>query len=198
MASHASGALPDGTVLPMTTPSSHPCHYLVATSSGCAYVRVVGLGSMLTCPPLREFLESLRQRGIQQFIFDLSDCVGFDSTFMGLLIGFSHAARRGDPASVAGEGRVPARSRVVVVNSSAHHRKLLESVGVNRVIELCSSEVAFPEIKLRRLKTPAVGFEQQLRQMIRSHESLIELDSSNEKKFGSFLEEVRKDLARNR
>ncbi|MCW8131488.1 MAG: STAS domain-containing protein [Planctomycetota bacterium] len=50
-------------------------------------IRVVGMGNMATAPALDDFLDGERQDGFRRFLFDMSQCRGLDSTFMGCMIG---------------------------------------------------------------------------------------------------------------
>lgn len=192
-------------------------HYLVTANLGAVYVRVVGLGSMNNCFSLQDFLQDLKTKGYAQFIFDLKECRGFDSTFMGVLIGLAGQARslssdaessdsseettEAETAEAADASRESSASvaderRVIIVNCGDEQRKLLQSVGVDRVVRVCDQFVSFPEIKLTRLKGQQVGVEQQLKRIVKAHQDLIELDSANEEKFGAFLNLVKTELHR--
>ena len=184
----------------MSSSSATQGHYLVAASGQSVYIRVVGLASMNNCGPLEKFLDEFRSRGgCTQYIFDFSECFGFDSTFMGLLIGFAlrgqhdpgEASDRVGETESQGAGR---NSEVVVVNASDGHRQQLRSVGVDRVVDLCLQPVSFPPIRLTRLADAMQSVDQHLRRMVRAHESLIEVDSRNRERFGAFLDMVRKEL----
>ena len=60
----------------------------------------------------QQFANHLLAQGYPKFIFDLASCDGFDSTFMGIVLGIRQAGRL-----------------VVIVNTSAMHRKTLGEVG---------------------------------------------------------------------
>lgn len=169
----------------MISQSTSKGHYLVATSGGSAYVRVEGLGTMQNCAPLQDFLEDLRSRGCGQFIFDLSDCRGFDSSFLGTLVGVARQRR---------EDGVNGKPRVIILNASEEQRRLIVSVGVDRLVEICTRLVQFPSVKLRRLDDRAVPVDSHLQSLVRAHQDLIELDERNEEKFGAFVRLARKEM----
>ena len=196
-------------------------HYLVTANLGTVYVQVVGLGSMNNCFSLQDFLHDLHGKGYCQFIFDLKECRGFDSSFMGVLIGLCNR-RSSEPSGSTGAPSSPSPSnisastsdgdgqggtssdpgarsashRVIIVNCSDEQRKLLSSVGVDRVVELCQQPINFPvpEAKLSRVKQEPVGVERQLRSIVKAHQDLIQLEGANEEKFGAFVNLVKQEL----
>ena len=190
------GAFAQGVLYPQTDGRDT---YLVATTPGSIYIRLVGLCTMNNCTPLQEFLEAQALKGGREFIFDFSTARGFDSTFMGILIGFSLGERAFEDeawgsANTDEAGAQRERCRVILVNLSPEFRKLLASVGVDRVVEFCDLKQAAPDIKLTRLKGSAVSADQRLARVVKAHEHLVQLDKRNEQKFGLFLEMVKKEL----
>ena len=80
-------------------------HLQVARGSDLVVVRVVGTGNMITAPVLSEFMEHEVSSGFKRFVFDLSQCRGLDSTFMGCMVGL-HNSIRGDES---GDSQKPVR-----------------------------------------------------------------------------------------
>jgi len=156
-------------------------HYLVAAAHESFYVRVVGLATMTNSVGLQEALGDLRRRGYRRFIFDLGSCSGFDSTFMGILIGVAL-----DGAPGAGPGPTPPASgtperdtstsnsaAVVLVNASDTHTRLLAGVGIDRLVRVHQEPVRFPEEELRRLDDPPADPLRRIRSMVTAHENLV-------------------------
>ena len=85
---------------------------------------------------------------------------------------------------------------MIIVNCSDEQRKLLSSVGVDRVVELCQQPINFPvpEAKLSRVKQEPVGVERQLRSIVKAHQDVIQLDGANEEKYGAFVNLVKQEL----
>ena len=68
---------------------------------------------MLNAPALAEFADIQRAQGYQRFVFDLAECRGLDSTFMGSIVGLVHALRRASPGAAhptAATPEAPGRS----------------------------------------------------------------------------------------
>jgi hypothetical protein len=162
---------------PNTTSDDRQGHFLVATSDLVAYIRVVGLGTMNNTISLKQFLEHLQERGFHRFVFDLSECSGFDSTFMGILLGLAL-------------GQIS----VVVVNANRAQKKLLSEVGIHRVIRLCEDRMPPPDVTLKRLEFSPVDHRTRTRTMLEAHENLVSLDEKNRQKFGVFLDLLRGEL----
>jgi hypothetical protein len=160
-------------------------HYLLAYGPEGVYIRVVGLASMNNCTLLGEVLSGLRAEGFQRLMFDLAACSGFDSTFMGLLLGLTR------PEDGADEGPGAA---VVLVNASPEHRRLLAEVGVDRLVRLLAEPLEFPQTELRRLEEQPVAPQRRIRSIFSAHENLVRLGGANVEKFGSILESLRREL----
>jgi len=163
-------------------PKSAP--FQIARSQDAIYVRVTGLGSMHNASALDAFAEREIEEGAQQFILDLSDCTGVDSTFMGTLLGLSNRVRELD----AGAG-------IALINVDDHARKQLSSVGVDAFVTLVPGETPLPrKLKLTELSTEPVSDRERLKLMVRAHKDLVSADSRNEAKFGAFLSAIVAEL----
>ena len=164
----------------MSAPRQQRDCYYVAASSEAVYVRVEGLASLNNCTPLLEYLEELHSRELDEFIFDLSSCQGFDSTFMGTLVGLvmnpvkntsefasEHlgGSNAGDASSVS-----QSRPRVILLNLTREHKKILSEVGVDRLVDVCNGAIPNPSIKLKRLENRQVSKESHLRKVFKAHE----------------------------
>jgi hypothetical protein len=179
-------------------------HFLVAATPDSFYIRVVGLATMLNSVGLQETLEDLLGRGIKKFLFDLESCTGFDSTFMGILLGIAlprdgergngnghgHGNGNGN-GNGNGSGAVPT---VIVLNSSAAHVKLLSGVGIDRVVRLHPGTVKVPPLELKKLEDSPVEPVRRIRSMVTAHDSLVRLGGANVEQFGAMLDALKREL----
>lgn len=155
---------------------------LVARDGATAFVRVIGLANLRIAPMLDAFLIAERGSGMRQACFDLAECSGMDSTFMGLLVGHHQ-----DLAAAGG--------RLLVVRSSEHNRHLLDMLGVSSVIQV--ADCAVPELDFIPLDaTSVLGHAERAALVSRAHRHLSELSEANRAKFASLLAAVEADLAR--
>ena len=152
-------------------------YFLVAASDDIVYSRVVGLGTMNNSIAFQQFIMNLERKAERKFIFDLSQCDGFDSTFMGILLGISREAKL-----------------VVLVNALEEHSRILSEVGIDRMVHLCDSPVELPAIELQRLESRVVSHDERQRVVLNAHENLVRLDSRNEEEFGQFVDLLRDEL----
>ncbi len=158
-------------------PGSSQGQFLVAIQDGVVYSRVVGLGTMNNSIAFQRFVGHVGDEGFERFIFDLSSCTGFDSTFMGILLGVVH---RG--------------GRVVLVNTSPRHVRILSEVGIDTVVRIREGQTVLPAIPLQKLDQKPIQQEARLRAILQAHENLVRHDPRNAEKFDAFVRLMRKEL----
>ena len=155
--------------------------YLVARLGKTVFVRSVGLANMKNAPMLDSFLREELAQGVSLVCVDLSTCSGMDSTFMGLLVGFSQELVR-------------VQGQLVVVNPTAQNLKLLDMLGVSEVLAVVAqtdpAELEFVVIPAN----PAVSPLQRLEIIKRAHQHLANINASNQAKFSAFISALEGDL----
>jgi anti-sigma B factor antagonist len=163
--------------------------FKIARSGDSIYVRVVGLATMANSTTFKDFADRMQAEGYRTFYVDLADCRGVDSTFMGLLLGLSHA----QPA--AGGGRGERRDALVILNANAHCRKQMESIGLHRLLRIEAEPAELPEdLALHDLPEAEASPIQRLKLIMKAHQDLIAIDKKNEERFGAFLKDIQKNL----
>jgi len=155
--------------------------YEVAVGRRAVYVRVHGLASMNNCLCVRDFIEDMLQSDHGFIIVDLRECVGMDSTFMGVLAGAATFGKEG------------ARPGVAVVNAGETLAGLLKSVGISELVFIDPEPFATPEIDFFRLEEQP-GEEARLACIRAAHKKLIEVGEANEKLFGPFLAALESEM----
>ena len=159
--------------------------YQVARLGSTVFVRSVGLANMKNAPMLDSFLREVIRHGALLVCVDLSSCSGMDSTFMGLLVGFSQELSE-------------VKGRLVVVNPTEQNQRLLDMLGVSEVLPVVAqsspTELEFVVIPASPLVSPL----QRLEIIQRAHQHLIELNQANVTKFSVFLEMLEADLEKHR
>ncbi len=98
---------------------------------------------------------------------DLSECTYMDSTFLGLLAGFSKKLK-----NISG-------GRLYVQNADAQCTQLLHSMGLDRIMDINTSVVPFPENMETLDGNPDITPEL----LLDAHEDLMELSRENTDKF---------------
>jgi anti-anti-sigma factor len=163
----------------------------VAVCGDAAMVRVGGRGSFKMGSSLKGFATAaFEQRGCRRLLFDMEECVTMDSTFMGVIAGLALRLRR------AGSGRV------ALINLSPKTSALLETLGLNRLIDAYGCGDAPQELGecLGRLREmPAMdlkddGKDKGLERMLTAHEDLVRAAPENSERFRDVIGYLRKDM----
>jgi anti-sigma B factor antagonist len=166
-------------------------------SVGCAnsrvYVRVVGRGTFQNSQPLRRFaLEKIGQ-GQEEFVVDLGQCQGMDSTFLGVLAGIGLRLRQNNHTTT-----------VHVVSISSRNLELLQTLGLDRLFTMNSSaptplaETAYhklPDTDLTQVTHP-LDKDETTDLMIEAHDNLIRADERNATKFKELARSLREAVER--
>jgi anti-anti-sigma regulatory factor len=168
-------------------------------SVGCAgnrvYVRVVGRGTFQNSQPLRLFALQKIDQGQREFVVDLGQCQGMDSTFLGVLAGIGlHLRQNGKLATVH------------IVNISPRNLELLQTLGLDRLLTTNSStppplaEAGYrklPDTDLTQLTHPP-GKDETTDLMIEAHDNLVRADKHNAPKFRELTRFLRESIERRR
>ncbi len=159
-------------------------NYLVARLGGTVFVRSLGLANMKNSPMLSAFLQEMLEQGVTVVCVDLSSCTGMDSTFMGLLVGFSQTLVRKN-------------GKLVVVNPSETNLRLLDMLGVSEVLPVVAQ--TDPANDLEFIKIPAnpmISPIQRMELIKQAHHNLVALNEANHAKFSAFLKALDSDLVK--
>jgi len=166
---------------------------LVAIAKDTAFVRVQGRGSFKVSTAMKEFVAAAIERGCQRMILDMAECIGMDSTFMGVLAG------------LAVRLKAQADGRIIMLNLSLRTRGLLATLGLDQVIEPYMAggtpeplQALFPVTgeKLTSLDTLEGSSRATAETMLEAHEDLVRLAPDNLPKFKDVLTFLREDLKR--
>jgi anti-sigma B factor antagonist len=160
-------------------------NYLVARLNGTVFVRSLGLANMKNAPMLSVFLQEMINQGVRVVCIDLSECTGMDSTFMGLLVGFSQAL-------------TPMKGKMVVVNPSQTNLKLLNMLGVSEVLPVVAQTDPADLEFIRIPSNPAMTPMQRMELVKQAHHHLMAISEANQGKFAAFLKALDTDMVKMR
>ncbi len=153
----------------------------VARVEDAVLVQVYGLGNMFLAPTLQSFVESELHTGFLNFIVDLKNCQGMDSTFMGTFIGLSTQVRK-------------KFGWFCLVNVSEENRRLLKMLGVLHMVSIHDGE--FPaDPKESKTLYPTTDPYARQKQIHSAHSLLVESNPENQARFGPFLKALEAELA---
>jgi anti-anti-sigma regulatory factor len=165
---------------------------LVSIVEETAYVRVKLRGSFKISPALKEFGQAAIEHGVHNIVFDMTECVGMDSTFMGVVAGLAFRLKRGS------------KGQIIMVNLTPRTRGLLATLGLDQLVQAymagCTParyEKILAEGK-RESETAAKPASRQetAELMLEAHENLVELTPGNLPKFKDVLAFLKEDIQR--
>ena len=150
----------------------------IAQSSGNYKINVSGRASFECSPPLRSLAKSLDDDKPSSISIYLTNCESMDSTFMGVL-------------AMIGLKAMNHKILIEIINADDFNFELLEGLGITKLFKFKTDK-----------KTPNANFSpaEQLNNddknntVLEAHETLMEVDEANVKKFEKVVELVRKDL----
>lgn len=167
----------------------------VGCANGWVHVRIVGRGTFQNSQPLRRFAMEKIDQGKQEFVVDLGQCQGMDSTFLGVLAGIGLRLRQ--------SGRT---ATVHVVNIGSRNLELLQTLGLDRLFTMNSNSPPpladtdyrkLPDTDVTQLTHP-LDKDETTDLMIEAHDNLIRADERNATKFKELTRFLREAVDRRR
>jgi hypothetical protein len=160
-------------------------HIDVAIIDRTVYLKPVGFGSQHNSLGIPNFLSAMFRAGCSYVAFDLSECKGMDSTFMGVIA-----------AAATATPHRPGKT-VIVLNAGEPLLRQLKRIGLLPLIHLRDEDADLPaEIQLRQidfLHFPKTE-NQRLEKVKFLHEQLAQLNDKNRQLFGPFIRMLEEEL----
>jgi anti-sigma B factor antagonist len=162
-------------------PAQQPQSYLdVADCNDYMLIRVCGLANMHLALSLHDFILDSLSRDYHHVLLDMSSCRGLDSTFMGTLINLSAETRKEE-------------MDIQLYNVTEQCWRLLEMLGADRFLS-CGGAHEFPDLDFARIEPELADPRRRIEVIRRAHEHLFDIDESNRKRFGRFLELLSEEM----
>lgn len=155
-----------------------------------AVIRVEGRGSFKVSPPMKQFIHQvLDNHSAKRIWIDMLDCTGMDSTFMGVVAGIACLIKSKPDVSFK------------LINLSDKNKKLLVTLGVDRVVDFSMSPTSEERDVMAKESTGTEtldpGFANKLesaKTTLEAHETLVDINPENFSKFKSVLEFLHDDV----
>ncbi|VGO17253.1 hypothetical protein PDESU_05849 [Pontiella desulfatans] len=155
-----------------------------------AVIRVEGRGSFKVSPPMKQFIHQvIDQKTASRIWIDMSDCTGMDSTFMGVVAGLACLIKSKPDYSFK------------LINLSDKNKKLLVTLGVDRVVDFSMSATSEERAVMTHEATGAQTLEpdfanklESAKTTLEAHETLVDINPDNFNKFKSVLEFLQDDV----
>ena len=164
---------------------------LVSSLERIAYAKVLGRGSFKVSASLKEYGGRFLEQGQDELVIDLADCVGMDSTFMGVLAGLSVRCKKAQSG------------KIVLVNLDEKLVNLIKTLGLNHLVEFYLTGMlpeAYASVLGDNVVTMGeVGEEPQseearAKMMLESHVRLAELSPENRERFKDVITYLREEV----
>jgi len=157
----------------------------VAIVGDNVYLKPFGRASQLNCLGLPDFLDGMFREGCEMAAFDLAECTGMDSSFLGVIASAATAI----PRKIG--------QTVVILNASESLVKGLQRVGLLQLVKVAPEPVAQPaDLTLRPVDLMHLPHTERERitQIRVLHEHLVKLNEKNKATFGPFLKMLDEEL----
>ena len=153
----------------------------VARADEAVLIEVVGIGNMFLAPTLQSFVESEVHEGFVNFVVDLKECSGMDSTFMGTFIGLSAMIKK-------------RLGWFCLVNVADENLRLLKMLGVIHLVSIHPHAFPVVEGKYTSLYPTSDPYARE-RQIRSAHRLLLDADPKNRERFGPFIKALEEEMA---
>ena len=153
-----------------------------------AVIRVEGRGSFKISPPMKQFIhKAIDVHSAERILIDMSGCIGMDSTFMGVIAGIA--------CYIKSKPNVQFK----LINLSEKNKKLLVTLGVDRVVDYSLSTTDDEKDLIANLNgetlepDPTNKLEVATTSLL-AHETLVDINPENYGKFKSVVELLQDDV----
>lgn len=153
----------------------------VSRADDAVLIQVYGLGNMFLAPTLRAFVESELRSGFLNFVVDLKNCQGMDSTFMGTFIGLSTEIKK-------------RYGWFCLVNVSEDNMRLLKMLGVLHMVSIHEGDFPAGDAESTTLYPTNDPYARQ-KQIHSAHTLLMDADPLNKERFGPFIKALEEEMA---
>jgi len=170
-------------------PANNSDNLTAAYVDHTAIIRVEGRGSFKISPPMKQFIHQIiGNHSADSILIEMSHCTGMDSTFMGVVAGIA-CFIKSKPISFQ------------LINLSDKNKKLLITLGVDRVVDYSMSATEEQQAFLNQLERSSEALEADLsnkleaaKTTLEAHETLVDINPENFSKFKSVLEYLQDDV----
>lgn len=163
---------------------------LVGCLGSVAWVRVEGPANQENAGQIREFLRGRFEKGWSKFVIDLQNCIGIDSTFIGMIYRLAVDVKENDESGT-----------VDVIHPGDRNERSIRKLGLDSMIRIDRDGAAWSAEKSlveENLKHPRCSHSQSKEEraelVLDAHEALIEANEENRNRFCDVVEYLRKDL----
>jgi len=157
-----------------------------AFADGHLFIRVTGRGSFKVAAPMKQFIDqACKTDPVDLVVLDLAECIGMDSTFMGVLAGLA--------------GRLKKNGRELeLINLSDKNINLLATLGVDQILAFYNHSHGhnIPEPQTESLPTDETTKKEMAETALKAHQNLVAISEENKPRFKRVIELLKEDVDR--
>jgi len=165
-----------------------------------AIVKIKGRANFTTSISFKRLIAELRERGLDNILLDLSDCVTMDSTFLGVLAGAAVKLSEGRNGAINGAAHRAGISacELRLLNPNQRVADLLDNLGVSELFRTVHCEVPEPSGQYSAGDDcePEPSREEITRACLEAHQVLMAINPKNIPKFKDVAQFLSEDLKR--
>ncbi len=163
-----------------------PTSIQVSVVDPVACIKVAGRANFSVSVDFKTLLHELHERGFRLYLLDLSDCVIMDSTFLGILSGFS--------TKLGEEAKNPKTPCVQMLNANERVKALIENLGMEQLFKFRSGNNPF-DPQFEEVQTSGEQNKAEVtRTCLQAHETLMLINPKNVPKFKDVTKFLAEDL----
>lgn len=160
---------------------------LVAAFDQAVCIKISGRANFTSSLDLKKLISELWDRGCSRFIFDLSDCLMMDSTFLGVLSGIGLKFADANNASP---------HTIELLNPNPRIAEVLENLGVSHLFKILIGQEPAGVKDFQPLTSEQASRAEVTRTCLEAHQTLMNINPQNVCKFKDVAAFLAEDLKR--
>lgn len=159
---------------------------MVAIFDSVVCIKISGRATFVSSVDLNKLVEELARRGEKHFVFDLTDCVMMDSTFLGVLAGI---------ALKLCAAKDTADCQPQLLNANPRISEVLENLGMAHLFKSVNSKGQLTN-SYEPAKSESASQVEITRTCLEAHKLLMSIQPENVAKFKDVAQFLSEDLKR--
>lgn len=155
--------------------------FLVSVDREPIVIALQGRVSYMNCAPLRKLMDKLIEDRNAQFVIDLGECTGIDSTVLGILAHVAMEVRKKQPPGY-----------VQLCRLNERNWELVKNLGLNHLMD-CRSEL-HDAIAADKAQALEAGDSASKQTILEAHQKLMQVDKGNIDKFQDVVSYLKKQV----
>ncbi len=155
----------------------------ISSRNGVYMIRVTGRATFECAPVIRNLAKTLERESFKEIRIDLKECQWMDSTFMGVLAMLGLQAKK-------------INAGITVCNAGEQNTELLCGLGLRKLFKFVTEDTASADDSACKVENSVQDDIASARTVLDAHETLMNVDEDNVRKFGGVVSLVKQDLER--